>query len=106
MSNNPWQVMEMMEAGANGYVIKDADKVEIIAAIEAVYEGSTFFCRDTNEKLAKAKAQIERGQVRKSQKPKFSDKEITIIKMICAQDSNKQIAGKMGLSTCLIPLLI
>ena len=44
-------LIEMIEAGANGYIIKSAHKNEIIEGICAVYNGSNFYCKNMNLKL-------------------------------------------------------
>src|SRR5438067_1857059 len=45
-------IVEMLEAGAKGYLLKNADKQEILDAIENVYEDKVFYCRHTSARLA------------------------------------------------------
>ena len=97
MFNEEDQLMEMLEAGARGYLIKNADKKEIIAAIEAVYEGRKYYCEDTNRKLAKINADNNSHRVKRNPLSLLSEKERTIIKMICNERSTKQIAFEMHL---------
>ena len=97
MFNEEDQLIEMREAGAKGYLIKNADKREIIAAIEAVYEGKEYYCGDTSKKLAKMIAENDSKRVKNDPMSLFSDKERSIMKLICKEQSTKQIALELGL---------
>src|SRR5450755_1156875 len=45
-------IVEMLEAGARGYLLKNADKKEILEAIASVYDDQVFYCRHTSARLA------------------------------------------------------
>src|SRR5829696_3668979 len=45
-------IVDMLEAGAKGYLLKNADKQEILDAINQVYEDKTYYCRHTSAQLA------------------------------------------------------
>ena len=45
-------IVEMLEAGAKGYLLKNADKREILDAILTVNEGNIFYCKHTSARLA------------------------------------------------------
>jgi len=45
-------IVEMLEAGAKGYLLKNADKKEILEAIFTVNEGNIFYCKHTTARLA------------------------------------------------------
>jgi DNA-binding NarL/FixJ family response regulator len=45
-------VLEMIDAGAKGYLVKNADKHEVIEAINAVYRGEAYYCKQTSNRLA------------------------------------------------------
>lgn len=96
MYNEDYQILEMIEAGARGYLIKNAHKNEIIAAIKSVYKDRNYYCRETSEKLAGpgGKAMASRTP----EIPEFSEKETAIIGYICEQYSNKEIGDLMGIS--------
>jgi Response regulator containing a CheY-like receiver domain and an HTH DNA-binding domain len=92
------QIVEMLEAGAKGYLLKNAHKDEIIAAVKSVNKDEAYYCRDTTDKLAHMIANSDFHPFKKKIKPDFSDREIEIIKLICKQYSNKQIADYLSLS--------
>ncbi len=90
-------IIEMLEAGAKGYLLKNADKNEIFEAIETVAQGENFYCKHTSSKLA---IMIARSRGKNQQKPEvqFSEREIDIIQLICKEYTNKEIADKLFLS--------
>ena len=46
MLNHERYIGQLFDAGAHGYILKSADKGEIIAAIQAVASGKQFLCSD------------------------------------------------------------
>ncbi len=88
-------IIDMLEAGAKGYLLKNADKSEIIEAIKSVYRNIPYYCRSTSHKLARMIAQSRFNPDMKLQKPVFSDKETEIIKLICQEFTNKEIGLKL-----------
>jgi|SRR5665213_2719831 len=90
MFNEEYLLNDMLDAGAIGYLIKNASKEELIAAINSVYKHKTFFCRDTTMKLAKLKATNNEN--------KLTEKEREVILFICWGMSNKEMADKYNLS--------
>lgn len=91
-------IMDMLEAGARGYLLKNANKNEIVSAVESVFKGETYYCSQTSRKLAKMLAGSAFNPFAKIPRPDFSDKEIAIIRMICQEMSNKEIAQQLFLS--------
>src|SRR5665213_1294912 len=53
MFNDDDLLFDMMEAGAKGYLLKNAQKEEVISAINSVNKNAQYFCNDTQLKLAK-----------------------------------------------------
>src|SRR5579871_4496263 len=91
-------IVEMLEAGAKGYLLKNADKHEIIDAIEQVYEGNTFYCRHTSARLAKMIVKSNFNPHKKTDRIVFTDREKAIIKFTCQQLTAQQIGDKLFLS--------
>lgn len=91
-------IIDMLEAGAKGYLLKSAHKNEIIEAIKTVYKSETYYCKNTSTKLVQMIAQSRFNPYKEIQKPVFSKKEIDMIILICQEASNKEIASKLFLS--------
>ncbi len=97
MYNEEGLIVDMLKAGAKGYILKSARKEEIIAAIKCVHKGGSYYCKETEFIISGIRAK-NRALTKDKIGPRFSDKEIIIIKLICQEFSNQEIAGKLGLS--------
>ena len=91
-------IVEMLEAGAKGYLLKNAHKDEIMDAIKAVDRNHTYYCNDTTARLANMIARRRFKPVSHVPKPEFSEKEYAVIRFICQEMSNKEIAFRLNLS--------
>jgi DNA-binding NarL/FixJ family response regulator len=93
------QIIDMMEAGAKGYLLKNAHKKEIIEAIKAVNENHIYYCNGTSAKLSRMIAKSDKILFNKRvSKPDLSQKEIDVILLICQEKTNKEIADQLNLS--------
>ncbi|MBB6500620.1 response regulator transcription factor [Pedobacter cryoconitis] len=92
-------IIEMLEAGAKGYLLKNAHKDEIIDAVISVYQNKNYYCSQTSFLLA---TMIVRSKFNPHamQEPavNLNDREKTIIKLICLQQTTQQIADQIFLS--------
>lgn len=81
------------DAGVNGYLLKTADKHELIQAIQTVTEGEPYFSREIIEEL-------QHYAVLKKQNEEIhlTAREIEIIQCIANDLSNKQIADQLFIS--------
>jgi DNA-binding NarL/FixJ family response regulator len=91
-------IIDMLEAGAKGYLLKNADKNEMTDAIKAVYKDEPYYCKHTSQKLAQMVARSKFNPYRHQVRPVFTDREKEIIIYICDGLTNKEIAAKVFLS--------
>lgn len=98
MFNEENLIIDMLEAGAKGYLLKNTNKDEIVDAIYTVSRGNNYYCNETSSKLIGLIAQSRFNPYKKTPKPVFTSREIEIIKLICDQFSNKEIANQLKLS--------
>ncbi len=87
-------IMDAIEAGAIGYLIKKASKDEIIEAIQTVFAFRQYFCRFASAKLAKLISRSIYHLVPYPSTPTFSEKEKEIISLLCEEKSSEEI-GKI-----------
>src|SRR5882757_3644621 len=85
-------IVDMLEAGARGYLLKNADKKEILEAIESVYQNKEFYCQHTSARLASMIVKSKFNSSRKADIIEFTDREKDIIKLICLQFTAQEIA--------------
>ena len=90
-------IMDMLNAGATGYLLKNTSKKELREAVLAVYRGESYYCKETNERLAQivAKGGIDQGKSKTGEQ--FTERELEVIGLICEGLSSKLIADKLGL---------
>lgn len=88
MYDNPEYVQRSLQAGARGYVLKDAPASEILSAIDAVAAGGTFLS-------AAVSGRLFRGQ---APKPVLTPRESEILTKLGQGASSKQIARELDLS--------
>jgi DNA-binding NarL/FixJ family response regulator len=74
--------------GARGYVSKDADPAVVISAVNAVYNGGIFY---SSNPTVKNKRDAEPAV-------KLSKREIEVLKLISAGNSNKDISEELRIS--------
>src|SRR5918993_389414 len=91
-------IVDMLEAGAKGYLLKNAHKDEIIEAVEAVHNDQMYYCNHTSRKLTKMIADSSFNPNKRPVKPEFSEKEINVMRLVCQEFSNKEIASQLNLS--------
>lgn len=91
-------IVDMLESGAKGYLLKNADKQEILDAIATVYENNNYYCRHTSAKLASMIVKSKFNPYRKIKPVEFSDREKEIILYICKQYTAQQMADTLYLS--------
>jgi DNA-binding NarL/FixJ family response regulator len=91
-------IIDMLEAGAKGYLLKNADKVEIVEAIKSVYNQQPYYCRHTSNKLAQMVAKSKFNPHKLNHRPDFNERELEIIISICNGLTSKEIAEKIFLS--------
>ncbi|GAO44883.1 response regulator transcription factor [Flavihumibacter petaseus] len=91
-------IVEMLEAGAKGYIVKNTGKDEIISAIHTVISGEPYYCIKTTARLAGLIAGSKFNPLRKKARPEFTEREKEIILYLCQENSNKEIGEKLELS--------
>jgi DNA-binding NarL/FixJ family response regulator len=99
MFNDDHLVLDMIEAGAKGYLLKNAHKNDILEAIKAVYNHDMYYCKETSDKLIQLMAKSKSKIWEDHDKPAvFNHKEKEVIRYICMGLSNKEISDDLHLS--------
>jgi DNA-binding NarL/FixJ family response regulator len=91
-------VIDMLQAGASGYVLKNTRYEELIKASRIVLNGGHYFCNDASERIQSFLKLHALSSLKKAQDPVLTEREIEIIKLICEQLTSKEIASALGLS--------
>lgn len=86
--------MQMINAGAHGFILKKAGKFELVQAINEVYKGGNYFSQEILRKMAfKAISKNENDP------DKLTPREVEVLQLICKGMSTKEISETLFLST-------
>jgi two-component system NarL family response regulator len=94
-------IFDLVRAGATGYLLKDTDSAQIVAAIRAIYRGESLIHPSVASKiLAEFSLLTQKG---KGKKPAWvehdlTEREITVLKLVADGKTNKEIANSLDLS--------
>lgn len=88
-------VIEMMEAGALGYVLKDAGKKQVIDAIYSVKDKKPYYSELISRRMVERIARSSFNPYKNADTPLLTQTEIEIIKGVCEGYTNKEIAAKL-----------
>jgi DNA-binding NarL/FixJ family response regulator len=93
-------IIQMLEAGASGYLLKNTGVEELLAALHAVAKGDSYFSNTVSATLLKALTNIKASARPKHSKDiPLSDREIEVLKLIAGEYTNSEIAEKLFIST-------
>jgi DNA-binding NarL/FixJ family response regulator len=92
--NDDPYVMAVLQAGANGYVLKTASPEELIQAVRDVHEGKSALDASIAQKLV---THLFRGQ-RTSQVEALTEREMEVLTLVAKGYTNKAIGVQLGIS--------
>ncbi len=91
-------VIRSLDAGARAYLLKDALKPELIAAIHAVAQGRSFFSPKISRILQEDYVQALRRKAADDSYELLTDREREILQLVAEGKTNKEIANTLNLS--------
>lgn len=97
MYDDAAHIMEMIEVGVSGYLLKNVNDTELITAITTVVAGKMYFSSEVSEKLTTMVVNQQR-KLDEPAKPKLTERELEILKLISEENSNAEIAEKLFIS--------
>jgi DNA-binding NarL/FixJ family response regulator len=83
-------VLPAIEAGAIGYLLKDAPREELTRAVRAAFQGDAVLSPSVARRLI--------GQVRQPAQEALSERELDVLRLIAGGASNREAAAKLFIS--------
>jgi two-component system response regulator NreC len=94
MQDDPRYVREAFEAGASGYVLKEAADAELVAAIRDIAAGGRYVHPELGARLVAA----ETAERRRAEEDPLSDREREVLRLLALGHTNQEIAKDLYIS--------
>ena len=99
MHNEESFVMEILKYGAQGYILKNTGKKELISAIETVHAGQSYFSEEVTETIMKSLVSQRSGSKKTTaMAPKISRREKDVLELIVKEYTTQEIADTLFIS--------
>jgi two-component system, NarL family, response regulator NreC len=85
-----------LSAGADGYVLKDVSRAELLQAIRSVIVGQKYFCKPVSARLVSG--YLRRSDAAADPCPGITQRECQVLTHIALGESNKRVAVALRLS--------
>jgi RNA polymerase sigma factor (sigma-70 family) len=95
---DPERVRRAIDAGANGYLLKNAPPKDVIAAIRAVATGGSAFAPWVAEAMLEDARRDSAGQQMRRNLARLSEREREVLKLAAAGQSNAEIGQRLFIS--------
>jgi len=94
MHDNREYIVQLIQSGASGYILKDVSSDELIKAIETVHQGSTYFSSGASQTLF---SNFD-APVTTAESGVLTKREEAVLKLLAGGCSNKEIARDLDIS--------
>lgn len=85
-------IERLMKIGVNGYILKDAGKKELLAAVRSVAMGTDYFGEEVKEKIIESIQRRDNGEI------ELTEREIEILEQIAKGYTTNQISENLFIS--------
>lgn len=96
--NSEEYIRAALNAGADGYVLKDATRADLLQAIRAVLSGQTYLCSSVTAKVVSGYLHPKPEESPDSAAEQVTGREREVLTRVALGESNKVIARALGVS--------
>lgn len=97
MHDDAGHIMEMIEAGVSGYLLKNVNDKELLDAVRTVMLGKMYFSAEVSEKIT-AMVVSQQRKSDQPEEPRLTERELEILKLVANEYSNAKIAETLFIS--------
>lgn len=90
-------IFAMLQAGADGYVLKTASADELVDAVRTVYQGESALSPEVTSKVIRQIASSKPGGASEQVEP-LTDRELDVLRLAAKGKTNREIGGELGIS--------
>lgn len=99
MFNEESFVTEILNNGAQGYILKNTGREELLLAIRTIHDGKTFFSKDVTNTIMKSLMKRRKESTATTKLiPKISRREKEVLKLIVEEFTTQEIANELFIS--------
>lgn len=95
MYNDQEVVHDILMSEAEGFILKNTGKAELVKALETVSENGTFY---SQEVLMNVMQKIKKDKLVEEEIAELTERELEILQLICEEFSSEDIANKLFIS--------
>ncbi len=101
MYDNLEYILDVLKAGASGYLLKSSESLDLISAIKALALGSSYYSEKVSNKLCEYLNQVNlrTEPLPVDGQPALTKREMEILKLIGKEYTNQEIADQVFIST-------
>lgn len=98
MSLEEVHVLNMLKAGANGYLLKNSGSQDLLKAIETVLNGQPFYSFQVGKIIMDGLTKKSEPNIAAESVEILTQREIQVLKLIAMEYSNREISDKLSIS--------